>query len=159
MPLPTKLPDGLPGAAPTGGTDNPASDIYNTPGGGATPTTPGRHNHFGGPPRPPLTIEGVMIEDGHGALKAEYQLVEHLYRISRTGDPESLRALYRRLLDHPLDHSAIKNRLIARWKKALYENEQKELQRIWPDDMIAKFFAQFEARAELTKWQPGETAN
>jgi hypothetical protein len=92
-----------------------------------------------------LTIEGVMIEDGHGALPVEFQLGEHLYKIALAGDPEALRSLYGRLLAYPIDHQAMKNKLIERMKLAFYDNGQ-EPQRLWPDDVVAKFFAQFEPR-------------
>jgi hypothetical protein len=141
MTLPTKLPEGLPGIL--------------THTGGPNPTTPGPHNHLGGPPRPPLTIEGLTIEDGHGALPVEHQLADHLYRISLTADPEALRSLYGRLLALRLDHGAINDRLVTRWTLTLADNGQ----RLFSDDAIAKFFAQFETRDQLAKWQPGGTPN
>jgi hypothetical protein len=137
--LPSRLPGGLPG----------------THSGGANPTVSGRSNHLGGPPRPPLTIEGVSIEDGHGALPVEQQLANHLYDLALTGNPEALRSLYGRLLGLLLDHGAIKEKLTARMALTFSDNGG----RLWSDDAIAKFFAQFEARDELAGWQPGGVAN
>jgi hypothetical protein len=141
MTLPTKLPGGLPGQL--------------THTGGSNPTTPGMHNFLGGPRRKPPTIEGILLEDGHGHLPVELQIVNHLYDLARTGNPEALRSLYGRLLTHHLDHGVIKDGLTERLTSTISDKGD----RIWPDDVISQFFAQFEKRDELAKWQPGGLVN
>jgi hypothetical protein len=79
------------------------------------PTTPGAHNHVGGPKRLlPLSVEGLMIEDGHGHLELEQQLAEHVLRIWREDGDAAWGVRDRLLIADGVNRSKLELELMAR---------------------------------------------